>query len=85
MVRTKAERRHHHFRMIDRASKFMWLQSQYWNGDEEHRQKVIRQLAETRHPCSCHMCGNARKLWKEQTLQEKKFKLKEKDWYDESE
>ena len=25
--------------------------------------------------CSCHMCGNPRKYWKEDTFQEKKAKL----------
>jgi hypothetical protein len=30
-------------------------------------------MAETRHPCSCHMCGNPRKHWKEKTIQEKRF------------
>jgi hypothetical protein len=30
-------------------------------------------MTETRKPCSCHMCGNPRKHFKEKTMQEKRF------------
>jgi len=30
-------------------------------------------LANTPKPCSCHMCGNPRKFFKEKTVQEKRY------------
>lgn len=59
-MKTRAERRHHHQRMIDRVKNFDWLKPKYWFGSEESREKHIRQMAENRHPCSCHMCRNPR-------------------------
>ena len=74
MKRTRAERRHHHQRMIDKTRKFVCE-----NGMKEwfsltDFEKRIRQLAENRKPCSCWMCGNPRKAFKDNlTMQEKKF------------
>jgi hypothetical protein len=76
--KSRAERRHHHKRMIDRVKEFFWLKPKHYHGSEEERQKHIRKMAETRHPCSCHMCGNPRKNWNEMTLQEQKAYIKEK-------
>jgi hypothetical protein len=73
MSKSRAERRHNHERMLDRVKKFRWLQPEFWHGDEKSREKHIRQMAETRKPCSCHMCGNPRKMFKEKTIQEKRF------------
>ena len=81
-MRSKAFRRQQHQRMIQKTEKFQWLQPQYWHGDEEHRQKMIRQVAENRKPCSCYMCGNARKMWKQKTMQEKKMDIASHDWDD---
>ena len=79
--KSRAERRHHHQRMIDRVKEFWFLKAdQYW-GTEEKRQKHIRKMAETRKPCSCYMCGNPRKHWKDKTMQEHRFEEKAKaDW-----
>lgn len=71
--KSRAERRHNHERMLDRVKKFRWLQPEFWHGDEKSREKHIRQMAETRKPCSCHMCGNPRRMFKEKTIQEKRF------------
>ena len=71
--KSRAERRHHHERMIDKVKYFWHLQADKYWGTEESRQKHIRQMAETRQPCSCHVCGNPRKHWKEKTIQEKRF------------
>lgn len=73
MTKSRAERRHNHERMLERVKKFRWLQPEFWRGEEEAREKHIRQMAETRKPCSCDMCGNPRKRWKDKTIQEKRF------------
>lgn len=44
--------------------------------DQETYDKHIRKLAENRKKCSCYMCGNARRMFKEKTLQEMKFEAK---------
>ena len=72
-MRSRAERRHNHGRMLSRVKKFHWLQPEFWHGNEASREKHIRQMAETRKPCSCLMCGNPRKHWKDKTMQEKRF------------
>lgn len=72
-MRSRAFRRHNHERMLNKVKKFRWLQPEYWLGSEEERQKHMREVAETRKPCSCHMCGNPRKIFKEKTMQEKRF------------
>lgn len=76
--KSRADRRHHHNRMIEKVKNFWWLQADKYFGSEEKRQKHIRKMAETRHPCSCHMCGNPRKVFKEVTFQEQKMSIKEK-------
>lgn len=70
-MRTRAERRHHHKRMLKKVRNFHWIKK--WFGTEETREQHIKRMAETRTPCSCHMCGNPRKNFKEKTIQEKKF------------
>jgi len=71
--KSRAERRHNHERMIDKVKKFRFVLPEFYNGDEEKRQRHIRKMAETRKPCSCFMCGNPRKHWKDKTMQEKRF------------
>ena len=81
--KSRAERRHHHNRMIDKVKKFDWLSPKYWFWTEEERQLHIKKMAETRKPCSCYMCGNPRKHWKDKTMQEHRFEEKMKiDWND---
>lgn len=70
MTRTRAERRHHHRRMLHRTSDF--TKDWGWNDVEEYG-KHIRKLAENRKKCSCIMCGNARRLLKQKTMQELRF------------
>ena len=77
MSKSRADRRHHHQRMIDKVKNFYWLQADKYWGSEEKRQKHIRKMAETRTPCSCYMCGNPRKMFKEVTFQEQKMNIKE--------
>lgn len=80
MTKGRAERRHNHKRMLDRVKGFNWLKEKFWRGTESEREMHIKKIAETRHPCSCHMCGNPRKNWKEETMQEKR--IKEYERYD---
>ena len=79
MSRTRAERRHHHQRMINRVKNFHWIQPKFYHGGEEQRQKHIREMAETRHPCSCDICCNQRRnKWQSSeermTMQERRVK-----------
>lgn len=72
MSRSRAERRHHHERMLNKVKKFFWYKN--WSSGEEHKDQHQRRMAETRKPCSCHMCGNPRKHHKDKlTMQEKKM------------
>lgn len=84
--KNRADRRHHHQRMIEKVKDFWWLQaSKYW-GSEEKRQRHIRKMAETRKPCSCDMCCNVRRnpLAKGErlTMQERKIieSMKDNDY-----
>lgn len=75
-MRSRAERRHHHERMLNKVKKFGLYQNYFWS--EEEKEEHQRKMAETRKPCSCHMCGNPRKHWKDKTMQEKK--ALQQDW-----
>ena len=83
-MRSRAERRHHHQRMINKVSKFRWIQPDSYHGPEEQRQKHIREMAETRHPCSCDVCCNARRNpWlkgERLTMQERRFEEYERSF-----
>lgn len=58
-MRTRAERRHHHQRMLNRVKNFSMYKSSYiWA--EEDKLKHQRKMAETRKPCSCDVCCNPR-------------------------
>lgn len=74
-MRNRAERRHHHQRMINKVTKFEWLTpASYWRSEND-RQKTIKRIAENRKFCSCWMCGNSREL-EGDTLQEVRIKEK---------
>lgn len=75
-MRTRAERRHHHKRMLEKVKNFSIYQYFFWNEDDKLRHQ--RKVAETRKPCSCHMCRNPRhsgfhKGKEKKTMQERKF------------
>lgn len=80
MVRSKAFRRHHHQRMLNRVKGFRWIKSLNSRLTQDEIDRVIKRISKTRQPCSCHMCGNARKLWKQKSLKEKKFELSSKEF-----
>lgn len=73
--KSRAERRHHHNRMLEKVKDFSFYKYGLW--DEEEKLQHQKKMAETRKPCSCHMCGNPRKHWKDETMQEKKLN---QDW-----
>lgn len=73
-MRTRAERRHHHKRMLDKVKNFVMYKFGGWSEEEKARHQ--KKTAENRKPCSCWMCGNPRKLSKgvdKLTIQERKM------------
>ncbi len=64
------------FRRYQEEKKKIWVKKTfpkfYYHGLTD-RNVGIR--AHTPHPCSCHICGNARAKWKQKTLQEIKFDI----------
>ena len=73
-MRTRAERRKHKQRMKKKAEKI--VRTEGWT-DEEYIAHRAARIAENRTACSCHMCGNPRRIWGEKTIQEKKYELED--------
>ena len=69
-MRNRAERRHHHKRMMEKVKSFSIYNYFFWTEDKKTRHQ--KKLAETRKPCSCWMCGNPRRHFKSKTMQEKR-------------
>jgi hypothetical protein len=70
-MRTRAERRHHHKRMLEKVKSFSIYNYFFWTEDKKTRHQ--KKIAETRKPCSCWMCGNPRRFFKDKmTMQEKR-------------
>jgi hypothetical protein len=65
LMRSRAFRRHQEQRIKRRVAG-------YYGGYARENPRAIGQLARTRTPCSCWMCGNARRYFKEPTLQEQR-------------
>lgn len=59
MSKSRAERRHHHERMLNKVKKFSLYQNYFWN--EEDKIQHQKRMAENRKPCSCEMCCNPRR------------------------
>ena len=77
-MRSRAERRHHHQRMLNKVKTFSLYQNYFWS--EENKLEHQKRMAENRKPCSCHMCGNPRHHQKDKlTMQEKRAFQKEED------
>lgn len=64
------------FRRFQELKKKKWVKRIFsrWRPLDEGN---IGFLAHTPQNCSCHMCGNPRKHWKDKTMQEKKADLYE--------
>jgi hypothetical protein len=64
-MRGRAYRRHQRERIKQRVQR-------YYGGYARGSTRHVGRLAETRTPCSCWMCGNPRRYWRERTLQERR-------------
>jgi hypothetical protein len=64
-VRSRDLRRHHERRIKRRVR-------HYYGGRAAHDPRRLGKLAHTRRPCSCSMCGNARRYFGEVTVQERR-------------
>lgn len=73
MPKSRAERRHHHHRMLGRAREIAHMQGLDDWFTKEQFEKHIRYIAENRKKCSCYMCGNPRRTFKQKTMQEMRF------------
>ncbi len=62
-------RRHHRARRI-KAEYKKWLYT--FDGDCDQATAHSRRTHSLRTPCSCYMCGNPRKHWGKETIQEQK-------------
>jgi hypothetical protein len=69
-TKMRAQRRHHRNRRI-RAEFKKWVRI----FEEEKAVTLSKAYHSTRTPCSCFMCGNPRKWFKELTQQEKKSNI----------
>ncbi len=63
----RAIRRHHRTRLLKKRKNY-W--GRMWNMEEE---PIHKRVINTPKPCSCFMCGNPRKHWKEISTHEQKF------------
>jgi hypothetical protein len=62
-MRSRGIRRHHEQRVKTRVRT-------YHGGSAAGDPRHIGRIAHTRQSCSCRLCGNPRRYWKEQTIQE---------------
>lgn len=58
-MRTRAFRIHQQ----ERKKKWAYVKAQEWFGTHEPNKKQVGRLANTPTPCSCHMCGNYRRIY----------------------
>jgi hypothetical protein len=65
---TKRAERRHHVERLKHNRRF------HWGQDLSLRPKAWAQAVDTPTPCSCYACGNARRWWGEETIQERRFK-----------
>lgn len=73
----RAERRAQKERMLRKALKK--AEMFYASDDfEEWKKRWAVRHADNLASCSCHMCGNPRRIWNEPTIQEKKISQRER-------
>lgn len=73
-MRDRVWRRHQRDRVKTRIERWLreWHYRYYdWDEREELVQKEARQRLDARAPCSCWMCGNPRKWFRDLTMDEK--------------
>tara|TARA_B100000780_G_C20676888_1_gene269373 strand:+ start:115 stop:348 length:234 start_codon:yes stop_codon:yes gene_type:complete len=71
MKRTKDYRLHQENKKKNKAV-IILKHDNIWNPSDEEYIKKIGIRSHTPKWCSCHMCGNPRKYWKEKTIQERR-------------
>jgi hypothetical protein len=64
-MRSRAERRHHEFRIKQRVRG-------YYSGYAKDSPRHIGKIAHARRLCSCPLCGNPRRHMGAQTIQERR-------------
>jgi hypothetical protein len=69
-MRTKDYRRHQEEK---KKVKVLKGHDTWWWPEDPPSERMIGKKAHTPAMCSCHMCGNPRKYWKEKTIQEKRW------------
>ena len=67
---TKRAERRHHIERLKHKRRFYWG----CNRDLAKSPKHLAKVANTPTPCSCWMCGNARRWFGEETIQERRLK-----------
>ncbi len=65
-MKSRAIRRHHEKRIKRRVK-------EYYGGIHRDNTRRLGQIAGTRTPCSCWMCGNPRKYFNDLTVQERRL------------
>jgi hypothetical protein len=75
MPRNRAERRHHEKRIREKVRTFLTdvIHMNKWLREDDDFEKIVCKRAQAKQPCSCYMCGNPRKHFKEKTMREKRF------------
>jgi hypothetical protein len=64
-MRSRAERRHHEFHVKQRVRS-------YYGGYAKDDPRHIGKIAHARRLCSCNLCGNPRRYFGEETMQERR-------------
>lgn len=64
-MRSRSERRHHEARIKRRVRG-------YYGGRDAADPRRLGRIAHARRLCSCALCGNPRRYWRELTVQERR-------------
>ncbi len=68
----RALRRHHRDRLLQKR-KHYWSYNNAYN--DTLNVEIPHSVINTPTPCSCYMCGNPRKYFKEASLEERRYSL----------
>ncbi len=71
MKRTKDYRIHQEEKSKIKAKRIL-IEEDIWNVNDDDFVKKVGIRSHSPKWCSCHMCGNPRKYWKEKTIQERR-------------
>lgn len=74
MKNMKRALRRHHVARLKAARRF------HWGRDIHHDAKAVGKVVDTPCPCSCWMCGNPRRHFKDVSQQEQAFIDREKSF-----